>query len=105
MIAPSRIVAGLEVAPIGVGIRREPEPDRARVRRLNARSPPCSTQRTGRAPSATAPGRHTGQAGFLPRLDTAGLGDLAGLVERFGDVVGRIVAGVLMLAGPAREGG
>ena len=43
--------------------------------------------------------------GFLPRLDTAGLGDLAGLVERFGDVVGRIVAGVLMLAGPAREGG
>ena len=44
--------------------------------------------------------------GFLPRLDTAGLGDLAGLVERFGDVAGRIVAGALKLTVPfVPEGG
>ena len=43
---------------------------------------------------------------FLPRLDTARLGDLADLVERIGDIVGRILAGVFKLAGPfILEGG
>ena len=44
--------------------------------------------------------------GFLPRINASVLGDLAGLVERFGDVVGRIVAGALKLTVPfVPEGG
>ena len=52
----------------------------------------------------TGPAHRAG--GFLPRINASGLGDLAGLVERFGDVVGRIVAGALKLTVPfVPEGG
>ena len=52
----------------------------------------------------TGPAHRAG--GFLPRINASVLGDLAGLVERFGDVVGRIVAGALKLTVPfVPEGG
>ena len=55
--------AAHDPAPSPPGAKRNP-PTLAFVGWTASSSPPCRMQRTGRAPSATAPGRHTGQAVF-----------------------------------------
>ena len=53
--------AAHDPAPSPPGAKRNP-PTLAFVGWTASSSPPCRMQRTARAPSATAPGRHTGQA-------------------------------------------